>query len=198
MTDEHQVRETLNDAISSIKTVCTFAIGGVANLPLPRLRVERAGSISLPLQESHINFIITASEQAPFRKGAQTVVDTAVRNCRQVDANKVTVGLSWQTAIHQLAVQSATSLGVHSCKVVPRLYKLIVYPPGGFFKPHQDTEKEPAMFATLVIQIPSQFEGGNLIVNHKNDRKFFNLIKKAIPGFIQPLSMATVNTSSKQ
>lgn len=33
------------------------------------------------------------------------------------------------------------------------------YEEGGFFQEHRDTEKENGMFATLVIILPSEFEG---------------------------------------
>jgi hypothetical protein len=52
--------------------------------------------------------------------------------------------------------------------VQAHLHKLLVYPPGGHFKPHRDTEKEKGMFATLVIQLPSAFTGGKFLVRHGN------------------------------
>jgi len=39
--------------------------------------------------------------------------------------------------------------------------------------PHKDTEKEIGMFGTLVITLPSDFEGGELIVSHLNTSKTF-------------------------
>jgi hypothetical protein len=40
------------------------------------------------------------------------------------------------------------------------------YEQGGFFGAHRDTEKTPNMFGTLVINLPSEHEGGELIVSH--------------------------------
>lgn len=48
----------------------------------------------------------------------------------------------------------------------PSLYKLLLYKTGSFFKPHRDSEKVNGMFATLVIQLPSFYKGGQLIVRH--------------------------------
>jgi len=39
--------------------------------------------------------------------------------------------------------------------------------------PHKDTEKEKGMFGTLVITLPSDFEGGELIISHNNTSKTF-------------------------
>ncbi|KAJ3089359.1 hypothetical protein HK102_006581 [Quaeritorhiza haematococci] len=54
------------------------------------------------------------------------------------------------------------------------LYKLLLYETGGFFKPHRDTEKENGMFGTLVIMLPSAYQGGSLIVKHKYTTKVFD------------------------
>lgn len=51
------------------------------------------------------------------------------------------------------------------------LYKLLLYKSGSFFKPHRDTEKEERMFATLVVQLPSRFNGGQLVIEHGNKTK---------------------------
>jgi hypothetical protein len=36
------------------------------------------------------------------------------------------------------------------------LHNLLVYEPGGHFKPHRDSEKVPGMFGTLVVNTPFQ------------------------------------------
>jgi 2-oxoglutarate-Fe(II)-dependent oxygenase superfamily protein len=52
--------------------------------------------------------------------------------------------------------------------VTAALYKLLIYDKGSFFVSHRDTEKVPGMFATLVLTLPSQSEGGELVVRHKD------------------------------
>lgn len=37
---------------------------------------------------------------------------------------------------------------------------------GSHFKKHCDTQKFPGMFATLVIQLPSEFQGGEISIHH--------------------------------
>jgi 2OG-Fe(II) oxygenase superfamily len=51
--------------------------------------------------------------------------------------------------------------------IVAEFYKLLMYDPGSFFVSHRDTEKTPGMFATLVLVLPSNSTGGELIVRHK-------------------------------
>jgi len=45
---------------------------------------------------------------------------------------------------------------------------ILSYDKGSFFVSHRDTEKVPGMFATLVLTLPSQLEGGELVVRHKD------------------------------
>ena len=39
---------------------------------------------------------------------------------------------------------------------------------------HRDTEKVDGMFGTLVIQLPSDYSGGELIVKHRGEEKVFS------------------------
>ncbi|ORZ29152.1 hypothetical protein BCR44DRAFT_1372848, partial [Catenaria anguillulae PL171] len=43
---------------------------------------------------------------------------------------------------------------------------------GCHFVKHRDTEKEPRMFATLVVQLPSVHQGGQLVVYHPDGTEF--------------------------
>ncbi len=54
------------------------------------------------------------------------------------------------------------------------LYDLLLYEPGGFFLPHRDGEKLDRMVATLVVVLPSSFEGGELIVRHDGQERSIN------------------------
>ena len=35
---------------------------------------------------------------------------------------------------------------------------------------HRDTEREPGMFGSLIVSLPSRHEGGRLIVQHLGER----------------------------
>ncbi len=63
-----------------------------------------------------------------------------------------------------------------------KLYKLLLYKSGSFFKPHRDTEKEEGMFATLVIQLPSKFDGGQLVIEHEKKSKTIDFSSNAESG----------------
>ena len=46
------------------------------------------------------------------------------------------------------------------------LYKLNIYSSGGFFKTHVDTPRSEQMFGSLVVCLPTQFSGGELVIRH--------------------------------
>jgi hypothetical protein len=52
---------------------------------------------------------------------------------------------------------------------------MLVYEEGGHFKPHRDTEKADGMFATLIVQFPSDFTGGELVVRHRGAERICDM-----------------------
>eukprot|EP01034_Spumella_vulgaris_P032944 gene32944-40665_t len=54
---------------------------------------------------------------------------------------------------------------------------MLLYEEGGHFKTHRDTEKEPGMFGSLLIQLPAEHEGGCLVVEHSGKTKRFEFSK---------------------
>ena len=59
--------------------------------------------------------------------------------------------------------------------VAAELYKLLVCDEGSFFVSHRDTEKTDGMFATLVVVLPSDYTGGELLVRHQGREVRFDL-----------------------
>jgi len=47
-----------------------------------------------------------------------------------------------------------------------QLHNMLVYGPGQFFAPHQDSVKTDDMIGTLVVSLPSRFTGGVMSIQH--------------------------------
>ena len=110
--------------------------------------------------------LIKAATRAPYGRGSDTVVDTNVRRTWQIEADRVRVGgKHWSNSLDGIVARVAEGLGLTE-PVTAEFYKLLVYDKGSFFVSHRDTEKVPGMFATLVLALPSQSEGGELVVKH--------------------------------
>ncbi len=54
--------------------------------------------------------------------------------------------------------------------VEARPYKLLLYEAGGRREVFRTTAKEAGMFGTLLVQFPSQFTGGDLVLRHGGDK----------------------------
>jgi hypothetical protein len=167
-----EVSETLL-GIQHRGEVC--AGGSAEQLPqIPGLCIAGIGPVPLPLNEILATRVATIAEQAPYGKGTQTVVDTAVRNTLQISPDTISfTNPAWDEALDELVAQAATSLGVQPSSVRAKPYKMLLYGPGGFFKPHRDTEKADGMFATLAVQLPSTFTGGSVKVRHGGKQHTF-------------------------
>lgn len=53
------------------------------------------------------------------------------------------------------------------------LHALLVYGKGQFFLPHQDSEKDDEMVATLVVALPSIHTGGALVVDDGGQQRTY-------------------------
>ena len=144
-----------------------YARGKVELLP-PSLSVQEVGPIALPLLPGQAEQLAAAAEQAPYGRGPDTIIDTAVRNTLQISPDRVDVGgRHWPKTLATILDSAARGLGV-SDPIEAEFYKMLIYEPGSFFVSHRDTEKTPGMFATLVIALPSSCSGGELVVRHKD------------------------------
>ena len=134
---------------------------------MPVLEVDGVGLLAFPVPEVQVRALIEVAERAPYGKGAETLVDTSVRDCWQIDAARVRLGgRAWPETFSGILGATATGLGCPVERLDAQLYKLLVYPSGGFFSPHRDTAKADGMIATLTISLPTAGAGGELIVRH--------------------------------
>mmetsp|Transcript_44251 Transcript_44251/g.107009 ORF Transcript_44251/g.107009 Transcript_44251/m.107009 type:complete len:817 (+) Transcript_44251:2878-5328(+) len=161
---------------------------------LPRINVKgmEDDRLSLPVPKSQIRELVALAERAPFGKGLDTVLDESVRKAWQIDATNISfdegdVNKPWKKALKvvtQFCVESLCSANLlqHS-QVDANLYKMLVYDTGGHFQKHVDAEKEPGMFATMVIQLPSKHDGGQLNVYHGKESRTFDFSNRSDDSF---------------
>jgi predicted 2-oxoglutarate/Fe(II)-dependent dioxygenase YbiX len=154
--------------LGTVRRPGDFFAAGTAELLAPLLQVEGVGPVALPLLPMQAKQLIAAAEPAPYGRGAETVVDPAVRRCWQIGPDRVGIrGRHWAQTLETILARVAEGLGVDA-PITAEFYKLLLYDEGSFFVGHRDTEKAPGMFATLVVALPSCFAGGELVVRHKS------------------------------
>lgn len=125
------------------------------------IEVEGLGLLPQPLPPAQAQALHDLSEPAQFGLRDQTLLDTTVRHTGEISADLLS--LDWQPGAFAALKQAvAQALGVEQLDAW--LHNLLIYGPGQFFKPHQDTEKHSGMVATLVLVWPSPHIGGTLRV----------------------------------
>lgn len=167
--------ERLAALLKQVRRPGSFYATGTFDLHPPRLEVEGIGGIALPLLASQAEQIIASAEQAPYGRGTETLIDTEVRRTWQLGAQRVRIsGRAWQQGLAEVVDQAAVGLGV-TAPVEAQLYKLLIYDTGSFFIRHRDSEKAQGMFATLVVVLPSEYSGGELVVRHRGQEAHLDL-----------------------
>ena len=172
---DHQVE--LNKIFSGIRSAGGYCVGGIAKFPcLPALSVDGVGEISFPISTMQAKIIKEVGSQAPYGKGAETVVDIKVRDSVQVEPSMVAISNPhWLRALQDLVREASMGMGIDEENIRAEFYKLLLYEKGGHFKAHTDSEKFPGMFGTLVVQFPSAFSGGTYTVRHQGQERVFSL-----------------------
>lgn len=161
------INDTLAAILATVRTPGDFYATGTRALHFPRIEVDGFGPIALPMLPEQSERLIDVAERAPFGRGPQTLVDTTVRRTWQLGADRVRiVGKQWDAMLDDVVAAAAAGLGAGS-GVTAELYKLLIYDEGSHFVSHRDTEKSSGMFATLIVGLPSLFDGGELVVRHR-------------------------------
>lgn len=172
----NQNLEPLEKLLSTVSRPGNFFVHGSREMPMPKIEIEGMGILSFPLPKTQIQQLIQGAALAPFGRGEETIVDTAVRKVWQLPLEKVKIsGATWEKHFKEILSEVEVGLGCHDITVIAQLYKMLVYDEGCFFLPHRDTEKTEGMFGTLVIVLPSAHQGGELIIRHAGHEARVNM-----------------------
>ena len=163
----NQQLKPLEAVLLGVRQPGDFFVCGAIEMPMPKVEIEGAGTLSCPVPDAQVADVIRRAERAPYGKGEATIVDTSVRKVWQISAGHIKIGgKSWNANFENVLSKVKTGLGCDDAIVTAELYKLLVYDRGGFFLAHRDTEKADGMFGTLVLTLPSEYRGGELRISH--------------------------------
>jgi hypothetical protein len=130
------------------------------------LMVDGVGPLALPLSTQDVTRLLERAVPSPFGHRDQTLHDPAVRKACEIPGERVHLDpAAWSSRVQRGLDRVVAALGVGP-EVSAKLQKLVVYERGGFFAPHRDTEREPSMWGTLVLVLPSTYRGGDVVVSH--------------------------------
>ena len=102
----------LGKLLRSIDRPGDFCAYGRLFAPMPRLEVDGAGMLSFPVPDAQVRALIAAAERAPYGKGPDTLVDTSVRDCRQIGPKRIRLaGGAWPETFARILAAAGSGLG---------------------------------------------------------------------------------------
>jgi predicted 2-oxoglutarate/Fe(II)-dependent dioxygenase YbiX len=144
------------------------------------LEVDGFGPVKFPVTPAKARKLIELSQPARFGRGEETVTDPEVRDTWEIPRHLVRA--TWNPAMLQVILMTIKEeLGLaNGAELTAELHSLLVYEPNQFFLAHQDSEKDDAMVGTLVVTLPSNYRGGELMVGHNEEWKAHRGSKTAL------------------
>ncbi|KAI0117815.1 hypothetical protein GGR51DRAFT_573546 [Nemania sp. FL0031] len=172
--DSEDVWNDLESCLDSIKSFGDFAtMERYPHAPNPVLQVG-GEIIPFPLRDRDAESIKKLSRQAPFGNGEKTVVDVSVRRTWELGIDKFRLmNPAWPPFLDSLLEKVCSNLGIIGTAYA-QPHKLLLYEKDSFFLPHKDSQKADRMIATLVICLPSEHEGGEVLLSHADQKQTFN------------------------
>ncbi|KAI0856957.1 hypothetical protein F4860DRAFT_528715 [Xylaria cubensis] len=137
--------------------------------------------IPLPLTNHGVELIRKLGRQAPFGKGSRTVVDLTVRRTWELSVKESGIrNPNWEPFVQTIMNDVCFGeLGMEG-RIVAHLHKVLLYEPGSFFTAHKDSQKEDGMIATLVICLPSEYNGGEVHLSHAGQHQTFDTSESSL------------------
>lgn len=133
-----------------------------------RLEVRGVGPVEVPVSAGQAQQLCELARPARFGRREQTLLDPKVRDTFEVPKSRVKIDKrQWDRTLGPVLAGLAGDLGLpRGCWLEAEFHTMLVYGPGQFFAPHQDSEKSDAMVGTLVVMLPGEARGGVLQIEH--------------------------------
>lgn len=128
------------------------------------MSVGGIGPIKLPVGAAQERALVSVARPAMLGLGEETLTDTSVRDTWELTADQVSLGGAWAQVLEEALVEVHEGLGLpRGARLSAVPHALLVYGPDQSFAPHEDSEKDDEMVATLVVSLPSVHTGGELV-----------------------------------
>jgi hypothetical protein len=149
------------------------------------LSVAGVGPVRFPVGAAQERKLVSVARPAMFGLGEATLTDPSVRDTWELTAEQVSLGGDWERVLEEALVEVHEGLGLpRGARLRAELHALLVYGPDQFFMPHQDSEKDDEMVATLVVSLPSVHAGGDLVVSHGGQSRTYRHVDRDRVGFV--------------
>lgn len=175
-------RERLAALLGEVTAPGSFSAKRTAPADDLHLAVRGLGALAVPVTNAQAKQLCLLGRPARYGRGEQTLVDQRVRDTWEIPKGRVKLDKRrWNKTLLPMLDRLRGDLGLPSgCELKAELHSMLVYAPGQFFVPHQDTEKADAMVGSLVVTLPSSFTGGALVVTHGGQRATYRSTRSSL------------------
>lgn len=163
-----RIAELLSHSRSSGK----FALCRTARPDDLAIEVAGLGPLRFPITGDQAQRLCALARPARYGQGERTLLDQRVRHTWEIPKSRLKIDLRrWKKTLSPTLETLRAELGLPAgVRLKAELHNLLVYAPGQFFLPHQDSEKSDAMIGTLVVVLPGSFTGGSFVVEHQGEK----------------------------
>ncbi len=174
--------ERVIEVLRRIETPGSFATRLTAGGLDLHIEVKGVGPIGLPVSRAMARRLCSAARPATYGLGDRTLLDKKVRDCGKIQKSRIRIDQRrWKKALAPMLEQIGRDLGIpRGSRLEAELYDMLVYGPGQFFVSHRDTEKTDDMIGTMVVTLPSAFEGGALVIEHHDERVTYRAASRGL------------------
>jgi hypothetical protein len=175
-------RDHLAGLLASTAEPGAFSAARTAPVRDLDLEVRGVGPIGFPVSQAQARELCLLGRPARYGQGEQTLLDPRVRDTWEVPKSRVEIDKRrWNQTLLPMLERLGLDLGLPPGRTLKaELHSMLVYAPGQFFVQHQDAEKADAMVGSLVVGLPSAFNGGALEVQHRGETATYRGSKKAL------------------
>ncbi len=163
--------DRIQQVLSRAATHGTFATRHTAEISELHLDVVGVGAVPLPLSSRMARKLCEVAKPARYGLREKTLLDRRVRDTWEIEKRRIKLDTRrWKRTLDPTLTLIARDLGLPTdAKLRAELHNLLLYGPGQFFAPHQDSEKADGMIGSLVVLLPSDSRGGALVVEHHDE-----------------------------
>ena len=171
-----------NDAgVGDQQPICT----GIGMLP-PGIEIENVGRLAFPLCIEQSRILLENAEHARFKSyGSSGELEFNTSKAYMVSGTKIKLHSKWRERfLPDIIKDVCKKLRIDNQKIgiSANLHRLLFFSEGGFIRDPQDRdgkefkELPPARrpFATCIIQLPSEYQGGGITISHRSIESTFN------------------------
>ncbi len=175
-------RDAIGELLRGVRAPGKFTARRTAAADDLSIEVTGVGLLRFPISRAQAKSLCRVARPARYGRGEKTLLDRSVRDTWEIPKSRVKIDRRrWNRTLRPALEALRAELGLpEGARLEAELHNLLVYEPGQFFAPHQDSEKGDAMVGTLVVVLPSAYKGGALVVEHRGETVTYRSSKKPL------------------